>query len=128
MWRAAGCLVVLLVGSAGALQLPLRRDVLIGGAALAALATPEAALASKSKYIETKNSPQGAKARAKKFAKPTEESDSFRAAERRRADVEAGITPRDPDQRPKPKPPRTYAEALAAGEDACGEYGVNCRK
>ena len=46
MWRAAGCLVVLLVGSAGALQLPLRRDVLIGSAALAALATPEAALAS----------------------------------------------------------------------------------
>jgi cytochrome c1 len=102
-----------------------RRAVMagLGGALLA----PAPAFAQKSKMIPKATKEAREKALAYKFSKPSEESDAFKANERRRTDIAAGLTPRDANTTPIRDPVsgdiianrRTYSEAVGAGADIC---------
>ena len=128
------------LGVVGALQLPhdnvprasqhgscvTRRGLATLGFALAAQLVPSPAHAQKSKLIARPTAESAAAAKAFRVQKPGEETEAFKAAERRRSDVEAGLTPRDADRTPIRDPvtgkeisKRTYAEALNEGVDTC---------
>merc|ERR1712087_91960 len=95
---------------------------------------PEPVHAQKSKMVARASKEATAAAKAFKFSQPGEETEAFKAAERRRADVLAGVVPRDADRTPIRDPVtgkdltgRTYQDALATGDDSCARPPF-CRK
>eukprot|EP00308_Calcidiscus_leptoporus_P025842 CAMPEP_0119380570 /NCGR_PEP_ID=MMETSP1334-20130426/57580_1 /TAXON_ID=127549 /ORGANISM="Calcidiscus leptoporus, Strain RCC1130" /LENGTH=136 /DNA_ID=CAMNT_0007400457 /DNA_START=53 /DNA_END=463 /DNA_ORIENTATION=+ len=111
-----------------------RRSVVGLGLAAALHFHVAPACAQRSKMVQRSSKEAAAAARAFKFSEPGVETEAFKAAERRRADVLAGVTPRDADRTPIRDPVtgkeiggRTYQEALAAGDDSCARPPF-CRK
>ena len=109
------------------------RRSLIAAAALGLVPAP--AFAQRSKMIARSSKEATAAAKAFKLSRPGEETEAFKAAERRRADVAAGRAPRDADRTPirdpvsgkEVKSSRTYAEAIAAGDDYCKSARARCQ-
>ena len=147
--RPAALLLLSLLGAAEALK-PSASSLQSGRAAVTrraavgslglALATlrPQSAHAQRSKMIERSSKEKTEAAKAYKLSAPEfapgEGSDAFQAAERRRADVLAGRAPKDADRTPIRDPvsgkvvsARTYAEAIAAGDDICKGGIVRCK-
>ena len=109
-----------------------RRDAALGLAAgLAVSLAPTPALAQRSSLVSRKGnclqdfgcSPDAV--RSYKFSAMPEQTEASKAAERRRADFEAGVKPRDPNMTPIRDP--VYGKSICA-EEICAPNDTVCYK
>lgn len=110
-----------------------RRDVILAGfGAGAALALPAPALAQRSALIPRSSAESTASFKAYQVSKPGEETEAFKAAEKRRlagANGGYGTTPKEEtaEETMRRLGMKTYSDALASGKpDPCGEGSFAC--
>ena len=108
-----------------------RRDVILAGfgAGAAALALPAPALAQRSSLIPRSSSESTASFKSYQLSKPSEETEAFKAAEKRRLAGGYGTTPKEEtaEETMRRLGMKTYGDALASGKpDPCGEGSFAC--
>ena len=111
-----------------------RRDVLLAGfgAGAAALALPAPALAQRSGLIPRQSAESTASFKEFQLSKPGEETDAFKAAEKRRVagnNGAVGSTPKEEtaEQTMARLGIKTYGDSLASGKaDPCAEGSFAC--
>ena len=106
-----------------------RRDVILASAGAAALALPTPALAQRSALIPRSSKESTESFKAYKLSKPSEETEAFKAAEKRRLAGGYGTTPKDEtaEETMRRLGMKTYGESLASGNpDPCGEGSFAC--
>mmetsp|Transcript_14112 Transcript_14112/g.23454 ORF Transcript_14112/g.23454 Transcript_14112/m.23454 type:complete len:132 (-) Transcript_14112:201-596(-) len=118
--------------SASNLPVVARRELIIAGLSSIAPLIPAPAIAQKSKLTPRNSKDATAAAKAYQLSKPSEESEAFQAAERMRQEKLAGTFKGESDLDLKNRllsgpGVRTYADALAKGEDTCAT-SFGCRK
>ena len=104
-----------------------RRDVILAGAA--ALALPAPALAQRSALIPRSSKESTESFKAYQLSKPSEETEAFKAAEKRRLAGGYGTTPKEEtaEETMRRLGMKTYGESLASGKpDPCGEGSFAC--
>ena len=108
-----------------------RRDVILAGfgAGAAALALPTPALAQRSALIPRSSKESTESFKAYQLSKPSEETEAFKAAEKRRLAGGYGTTPKEEtaEETMRRLGMKTYGESLASGKpDPCGEGSFAC--
>ena len=126
---ALGSLLVSGWSSSGPSVPRTRRDVILAGAGAAALALPTPALAQRSALIPRSSKESTESFKAYKLSKPSEETEAFKAAEKRRIAGGYGTTPKEvtAEETMRRLGMKTYGESLASGNpDPCGEGSFAC--
>ena len=126
---ALGSLLVSGWSSSGPSVPRTRRDVILAGAGAAALALPTPALAQRSALIPRSSKESTESFKAYKLSKPSEETEAFKAAEKRRIAGGYGTTPKEEtaEETMRRLGMKTYGESLASGNpDPCGEGSFAC--
>ena len=126
---AVGSLLVTGWSSSGPSVPRTRRDVILAGAGAAALALPTPALAQRSALIPRSSKESTESFKAYKLSKPSEETEAFKAAEKRRIAGGYGTTPKEEtaEETMRRLGMKTYGESLASGNpDPCGEGSFAC--
>ena len=126
---ALGSLLVSGWSSSGPSVPRTRRDVILAGAGAAALALPTPALAQRSALIPRSSKESTESFKAYKLSKPSEETEAFKAAEKRRIAGGYGTTPKEEtaEETMRRLGMKTYGESLASGKpDPCGEGSFAC--
>ena len=108
-----------------------RRDVILAGfgAGAAALALPAPALAQRSSLIPRSSKESTESFKAYQLSKPSEETEAFKAAEKRRLAGGYGTVPKEEtaEETMRRLGMKTYGDSLAAGNpDPCGEGSFAC--
>ena len=126
---ALGSLLVSGWSSSGPSVPRTRRDVILAGAGAAALALPTPALAQRSALIPRSSKESTESFKAYQLSKPSEETEAFKAAEKRRLAGGYGTTPKEEtaEETMRRLGMKTYGESLASGKpDPCGEGSFAC--
>ena len=103
--------------------------MILAGAGAAALALPTPALAQRSALIPRSSKESTESFKAYKLSKPSEETEAFKAAEKRRITGGYGTTPKEEtaEETMRRLGMKTYGESLASGNpDPCGEGSFAC--
>ena len=124
---ALGSLLVSGWSSSGPSVPRTRRDVILAGAA--ALALPAPALAQRSALIPRSSKESTESFKTYQLSKPSEETEAFKAAEKRRLAGGYGTVPKEEtaEETMRRLGMKTYGDSLASGKpDPCGEGSFAC--